>query len=148
MFFQLWDWKIFPLYLYRIHKNLFHFVFRSFYRLDNAGLSDEIKVEYFNLLQETRDRDTFDFQLVCDRLYQLVNLRGQNTLQFSFATKMANIINDSRPIYDSEVASMFGFRTPYNYRSYSQRLTEYCNFYVEISNRYIEFTQDNLILEI
>ena len=30
---------------------LFQFVYRSFYRLDNAGLPAEFKTEYFNLLE-------------------------------------------------------------------------------------------------
>ncbi|WCN09320.1 hypothetical protein [Marinomonas mediterranea] len=47
---------------------LFHFVFRSFYRLDNAGLSDEMKLVYFELMQELRGREEFDFSLVCSRL--------------------------------------------------------------------------------
>ncbi len=127
---------------------LFHFVFRSFYRLDNAGLSSLMKIEYFNLLQELRNNKTFDFALVCGRLHQLPNLKGQNTLQFTFATKMANIISEIRPIYDSEVASMFGFRVPYNNMSYEQRLDKYSSFYNDMSSQYTKFSQNNLLLEV
>jgi hypothetical protein len=33
---------------------VFQFTFRSFYRLDNAGLTPEFKSKYFALLEESR----------------------------------------------------------------------------------------------
>jgi len=126
----------------------FHFVYRSFYRLDNAGLSNNMKVEYFNLMQELRNNTPFDFSVVCDRLYKIPNLKGQNSLQFSFATKMANMINETCPIYDSEVASMFGFRAPYNYKTYDQRLKEYTLFYNDMAKQYIDISQNDLLLSV
>ena len=45
-----------------IEKNyLFQFVYRSFYRIDNAGLTSEFKTEYFKILQEYRYTENFDF---------------------------------------------------------------------------------------
>lgn len=39
-----------------VRKNyLFQFVYRSFYRLDNAGLTSEFKNEYFIILEEYRN---------------------------------------------------------------------------------------------
>ena len=125
---------------------LFHFVYRSFYRLDNAGLSNEMKLEYFKLMQELRDKEEFDFSLVCGRLYEIPNIKGQNSLQFSFATKMANMISPIYPIYDSEVATMFGFRAPYGYKPYDQRFAEYRKFYNDMSEGYVGFS-DSEILE-
>jgi len=132
-----------------IRKNyFFHFVFRSFYRLDNAGLSNAMKLEYFNLMQELRNQDNFDFSLVCRRLYDIPNLKGQNSLQYSFATKMANMIAPHYPIYDSEVAAMFGFKAPYNYKNYDQRINEYSIFYSDMSEQYDTFSQDERLLSI
>ena len=48
-----------------ITKNhLFQFVFRSFYRLDNAGLTQEFKTRYFQLLQEYRNKP-IDLKEIC-----------------------------------------------------------------------------------
>ncbi len=118
---------------------IFHFVYRSFYRLDNAGLTNEFKTEYFNLMQQFRNKKTFDIPDVCKKLYEFVSLRGYKTLQFSFTTKMANTIDENLPIYDSEVASIFGFKTPYNYKSFDERLSEYIDFYTDLKNSYHEF---------
>ena len=92
---------------------LFQFVFRSFYRIDNAGLTPEFKKEYFKILEENRNEKQLDFEKVLRRLYSFPNRKGQNTLQFSFVTKMSNTINDVTPIYDSEVAKMFSMSRPY-----------------------------------
>jgi hypothetical protein len=96
-----------------VTKNyLFQFLFRSFYRLDNAGLTTQFKTEYFNILEEYRQQDNFDFAIVLQRLFDIKNHRGQNTFQFSFVTKMQNTICNDKPIYDSEVAEVFLFKRP------------------------------------
>ncbi len=125
---------------------LFHFVFRSFYRLDNAGLSNEMKVKYFEIMQDIRYSPKIDLASICNELYKLENLKGQNTLQFSFSTKMANIIDEKFPIYDSEVAAMFNFRAPYNYKSYDERIKCYCDFYHDLEKNYSILLENNLVL--
>ena len=48
-----------------VTKNyLFQFVFRSFFRLDNAGLTPEFKTEYFELLEKTRNAKQFNFEII------------------------------------------------------------------------------------
>ena len=69
-------------------NHLFQFVYRSFYRLDNAGLTPEFKTEYFKILQESRNNYLFDFESVLKRLFLFPNRKGQNSFQFSFTTKM------------------------------------------------------------
>jgi hypothetical protein len=92
---------------------LFQFVYRSFYRLDNAGLTPEFKTEYFKILEEMRNQKSFDFERILKRLHNFPNRKGQNTLQFSFVTKLLNTIDNKLPIYDSEVAKMFCASRPY-----------------------------------
>jgi len=45
-------------------NNLYQFIFRSFYRLDNAGLTSELKSRYFELLQEYRTKP-IDLKAIC-----------------------------------------------------------------------------------
>ena len=94
-------------------------------------------------MQELRDSKEFDFIKVCSVLHNFVSLRGYKTLQFSFATKMANTIDENLPIYDSEVASMFGFRAPYNYKAFDIRLSEYLEFYEKLKSDYDEFQKSD-----
>jgi hypothetical protein len=93
---------------------LFQFIFRSFYRLDNAGLTPEFKTRYFELLQEYRDKP-IDLNAICIDLSDYKTRKGLNSIQFSFATKLANTIDDSYPIYDSEVIRLFNFKQPYRF---------------------------------
>ncbi|MBU2901146.1 hypothetical protein [Maribacter dokdonensis] len=125
---------------------LFQFVFRSFYRIDNAGLTPEFKKEYFEILEENRNEKQFDFEKVLRRLYSFPNRKGQKTLQFSFATKMFNTIDDIMPIYDSEVAKMFSMTRPYQ-SEFEIKLDKYLDQLEKIQNGYELIIKQNLIPE-
>jgi hypothetical protein len=115
---------------------LFHFVYRSFYRLDNAGLTPEFKAEYFRCLERRRDCKELNLPELTRELYKLPNLKGQNSLQFSFITKLANTIDDNYPIYDSEIARVFKFKPPYHHLSFEDRLSKFIDFYAELKSYY------------
>ena len=128
-----------------VRKNyLFQFVYRSFYRLDNAGLTPEFKNEYFVILEEYRDQKDFNFSDILQRLYVIPNRRGFKTFQFSFTTKMLNIIDEQMPIYDSEVAKTFGFIRPYT-PSFDKKLDIYLNQYEVIKDAYLEILNKHLL---
>lgn len=129
----------------KVNENfLFQFVFRSFYRLDNAGLTPAFKTEYFKILEQNRNIEKLDFEKVLRRLYEIPNRKGQNTFQFSFVTKMYNTINDSIPIYDSEVAKMFSLTRPYQ-PEFELKLEAYLNHFSIIQNGYEEVINQNLL---
>jgi hypothetical protein len=69
---------------------VFQFTYRSFYRLDNAGLTPEFKSKYFALLEESRNVREIDLRRLVEELYAIPNRKGQRSLQFSFVTKLAN----------------------------------------------------------
>lgn len=85
---------------------LFKFVYRTYYRLDNAGLTDDLKNKYFELL----DSKTIDLEILLNKLYDIKSLRGYNTVQFSFATKLLHTINNDLPVYDSYVAHIIDIK--------------------------------------
>jgi len=123
---------------------LFQFIFRSFYRIDNAGLTPEFKTEYFKILEQNRNEKEFDFEKVLSRLYLFPNRKGQNTLQFSFVTKLFNTIDNSMLIYDSEVARMFSQSRPYQ-KEFDVKLNKYLNQLNIIQNGYKEVIKSNLL---
>lgn len=86
---------------------VFQFLYRSYYRLDNAGLTVDFKSRYFNLLEDCRNSTSVDLEHLARELYQYPTLRGRQSLQFSFVTKLANTVNNAYPIYDAEVARVF-----------------------------------------
>ncbi|MBI3986883.1 MAG: hypothetical protein HY343_08195 [Lentisphaerae bacterium] len=126
---------------------LFQFVFRSFYRIDNAGLTSDFKSEYFRLMEDARVRGDVDLKAVVLALRPFPNRKGQQTLQFSFTTKLANTVRSDYPIYDSEVARVFGFGTPYNYRPFEDRLDRYLACYERIRDAYSEILATDALLE-
>jgi hypothetical protein len=78
---------------------LFQFVYRSFYRLDSAGLSEKIKTRYFELLSEKQN----DLEIILSELYDIPTLKDKNSIQFSFATKLLHTLDNDNPIYDKNV---------------------------------------------
>ncbi len=108
---------------------LFQFVFRSYYQLDSAGLTDDFKAAYFECMEEARGGAAVDLAGIVGRLRAIRNRKGQESLQFSFVTKLANTVNPRYPIYDYQVAQCFRFTAPYNYKTWEVRLGEYLDFY-------------------
>lgn len=89
---------------------LFQFIFRSFYKLDNAGLTDGFKEQFFVYFQKYRScPDKFDLKSAIVEFSKLKTIQGKESIQFSFFTKMYHSINVKKPIYDKEVAKVFGF---------------------------------------
>jgi|SRR5271155_3815043 hypothetical protein len=126
---------------------VFQFTYRSFYRLDNAGLTPEFKSKYFALLEESRNIREIDLRRLVEELYAIPNRKGQQSLQFSFVTKLANTANRQYPIYDGEVASVFGFRVPDNHGTFDLRLEKYMIFYAKVRDIYSEILNGNLLQE-
>lgn len=115
---------------------VFQFLYRSFYRLDNAGLTPEFKTKYFRIMENNRNASTFDVRSILEELYSIPNRKGQNTIQFSFVTKMLNTINDNYPIYDNEVKKVVGFKSPSNTMNTQHRIEEYLNQITYINTVY------------
>lgn len=60
--------------------HVFHFLFRSYYRLDSAGLTPEFKVAYFKIMEETFSTKNVDLRSICKDLYRYENRKHQKTL--------------------------------------------------------------------
>ena len=94
-------------------------MYRSFYRLDNAGLTPAFKNDYFHILQELKEQEeksytTETIKNIAKRLDEFQTLRNTKSFQFSFITKMLNTIYIDSPIWDSEVRTVFNFpKIPY-----------------------------------
>jgi hypothetical protein len=114
---------------------VFQFVFRSFYRLDSAGLTKAFKYEYFAALQRLRASSTIDIETVATHFHAFPRLKGDNTLQFSFVTKLAHTIDPSAPIFDNEVAQVFGFRRPAS-GTFTERLHGHLEFHTWLRSTY------------
>lgn len=109
-------------------NKLLQFVFRSFYRIDNTGLTDDFKNRYFEILQSSKSNNP-NLRVICNDLCEIKNQRGFESLQFSFVTKLANTVNSKFPIYDSKVAKMYSYRPLSSAKPIEDRLDSLESFY-------------------
>ena len=92
-------------------------------------------------MKENRRKNNPNIYDICLKLYEIKNLKNQNSIQFSFVTKLANTIDPSLPIYDSEVAKMYVYsQTPK--KDHTERLRNLMEFYTKISNDYKHFAKN------
>jgi len=113
-----------------VDKNpLFQFVYRSYYRLDNAGLSPSFKTRYFELMERARVTRAVDLRVIATDLHRYKTLRNHKSLQFSFVTKLAATVDPAYPIYDRAVGKALGFPPPAGGRNFTQGLERYLLFY-------------------
>ncbi|PRA28002.1 hypothetical protein [Pseudomonas poae] len=127
---------------------LFQFVYRSFYRLDSAGLSADFKERYFELMSIAKSAGTVDLREIARELGDFPNLKGQSSLQFSFATKMAATVCPHKPIYDTEVASIFGFQRPPPHKPFEVRLEMYLLFYSGLQKLYDQIIEEGAFKQV
>lgn len=123
---------------------VFQFVYRSFYRLDNAGLTPEFKTAYFELLQQYRSEHSIDPVDIVNELYRYERRKGDHSIQFSFTTKLINMIEPTYPIYDSEVARVFQFST-YYIKDKEKKLARYLEQQDIIIQTYNQIIEENLL---
>ncbi|SFC95158.1 hypothetical protein SAMN04487907_1233 [Zunongwangia mangrovi] len=126
---------------------LFQFVYRSYYRIDNAGLTQEFKKEYFNLLEEFKVKKELEIIEIIDRLYKYRNLKDQKSIQFSFATKLVNTIDKKTPIYDSKVCRVFNFKNPPQ-KSFDKKVNKYLEQLSIISATYHDILDSGLLSKV
>ena len=121
---------------------VFHFVFRSYYRLDNAGLSDEIKSRFFELLAEKQT----NLETILSELYKIPTLKGKNTIQFSFATKLLHTIDNNKPIFDSGVAKLTNIKLKGSDRD--TKIRSCIKIYNSLEKLYAELKEDYKIKKV
>lgn len=135
-------------------NRVFQFVYRSFYRMDNAGLLPSFHDEYFRLMDDLRGARNLDLKALVKDLYRpefnCPRRRGnplqRPSLQFSFVTKLAHTVNSEYPIYDSEIAGAFDFSPSYN-GGYEPRLERTLWFYESLQRLYKELIGGAILRE-
>ena len=114
------------------NNTVFQFVFRSYYRLDRAGLGKKLKKRYFELLDAKED----NLEFILNELHKIPRERGDNTVQFSFATKLLHTIDNSKPIFDDEVSVVIHKKVAGKNK---ERIESARKIYAYLENFYSEF---------
>lgn len=129
----------------QISDDEFKTSFKNFYGLNNAGLTPTFKSRYFELLSES-SKET-ELCGIIKSLYEIPNYKGIKTIQFSFATKLLHMFDNSRPIYDSKVASVLTLDNPYGLKGNSKIL--WCDdTYKKLRYKYVELLNNKRVKNI
>jgi len=129
-----------------VKNKLFQFVYRSFYRMDNAGLTDEFKERYFELMEINRNKKNIDLEEISEDLGRFKNLKKQDTLQFSFITKLASTIDTQFPIYDKKIATAYKFKNYYK-KDVILRFPPLIDFYNFLKEDYETILNENKLVK-
>jgi len=126
-------------------RPLFQFVYRSFYRLDNAGLTQEFKKKYFELMEAARGK-AVDIRRLAEVLFDIPNAKGQKSLQFSFVTKLAHTVDPKHALYDENIVKYFRFRSPNGSpKDFPNRIQPFLPFYQDLSRCYQRILGDGTL---
>jgi hypothetical protein len=129
-------------------NHLFQFLYRSFYRMDMAGLRSSFHKEYFRLMEASRGEKDLDLGALVWKLHKAdFNQKPRPSIQFSFVTKLAHTVNPNvHPIYDSEIAKVFTFRQPQGTKP-ETRLERYLSFYTTLKSVYEEILHGEMLTD-
>jgi len=119
--------------------------YKSFYVMRTAGLSQQHFDKYFDLL----DRHVNNLETILNELYVIKTLKQQNSLQFSFATKLLHTLDNNLPIYDNQVKKTLGLPDPSNSSdSKDRRIRSILSYYEKLKKIYRQLLEKDSVKKI
>jgi hypothetical protein len=102
-------------------------------------MKPEVKSLYFEILERESQKNAFEIRAILKELFD-----AGERLEFSFVTKMYHTIDNKMPIYDNNVAKLFGFSVHLD-AGYSTKVERYLDFYEELKTTYKLILEKNLL---
>ncbi|MBX5453435.1 MAG: hypothetical protein K6U10_05785 [Acidobacteriia bacterium] len=98
-------------------RQIFEKMFIAYYGLNSGGITDKFREAYFDRLYELRGKPIDDacYDRLLWELYEIPRhegKKGRKSLQFSFVSKLVSILDESRPLFDTNVRRFFGLDVP------------------------------------
>jgi hypothetical protein len=109
--------------------------YRDYWRMNPARLSSTFYELYFDILGECLTTGSTDVAMIVRR-FGSSNPGESRPIQFSFATKLAHMVDDQRPVYDSFVAAFYFFVSPSGEKPVASRLRTFLAFYEFLRSEY------------
>lgn len=121
--------------------------YRKFFGIGGVGMNKAFIKKYFELLEEHKATgDEFDFRRVTLELLRDQNRRKLSLSQFAGVSKMANLISQNNPIYDTYVSDLFDFDKPTSTRMDNrERLNIYLSQHQQQIGIYRQVLEEGLI---
>lgn len=112
------------------NNEIFKSVYRKYYQLNAARLSENYCSHYFKVMDDFRYKENISIKVVVEELYKVpTNAKDKNIIMFSFATKLLHTIDNTRPLYDSFVGDFYFFPQIKINWSYDKKLSTYLQGY-------------------
>jgi hypothetical protein len=119
--------------------------YRDYWRMNMARLSDRFHERYFDLLARQVTSKNLDIPSIALELWQ-ADAGHRQSLQFSFATKLAHMVDPRLPVYDSFLAAFYFFASPsVDPKAVEKRLTELMCFYDFLRDEYSRVLKKRLL---
>jgi len=133
-------------------NHLFQYVYRHFYGMNRAGLTDNFYKEYFKTLEKYKNKpELFNLERVIKQFldFNSRNRKGkeEKSLQFSFLTKLFHSINPKNPIYDKFVCKACGISQYYTSEE-NKKIKSLIVAYEKIESIYSSITKENSLSEL
>lgn len=110
--------------------------YRSFWAMGPAQLSPAFYTAYFRALKSSIGQPP-ELRDVIQLLYESSARRnGDQSIQFSFATKLVHMTNRRLPIYDSRIAQFYCFQVPAGKMGLQNRIAKYMSFHAFLIQEY------------
>lgn len=108
-----------------------------------AGLTQTFFDKYFQLLE---DRET-DLRKILKVLSKIPRRKGDYAVELSFATKLIHTIDNNSPIFDSNVAKVFGLKLKH-IRDLDQKIEDRIHVYELLKRKFERLLKSPEIREI
>ena len=114
--------------------------YRNYWQMNAARLGAPFYGRYFQVLSDRLRSGNCDVAAIVDDLTEVSN----GKVQFSFATKLANMIDQRMPIYDSFVADFYFYDAPTD-KSIADRIRKYLAFHEFLRFEYERVIRQRLL---
>lgn len=124
--------------------------FISYYKISGTGVNADFLKRYFEIMENHKKRDgVVDFRLIRRAVYGAQPKKKLTSSQFSLLSRMANLIDDTSPLYDNNIASLFNFDPPTQTKLDSrERLNVYMELFREVRSVYSDLIDEKMIRDL
>jgi hypothetical protein len=140
-----YDWLVQN--IHQVAEHEYQKRYKTFWRLNGAGLSQNYCHAYFQYLQAGLDNNACHLDTLAYELYQIPINTNRQALQFSFCTKLCHMLNRDLPIYDSQISKFYNFITPNRSLPVQQRITRFAEIHQDLVAKYNQIMHNGFLAE-
>ena len=131
-------------------RRKFRSLFTSFYGFNSAGLTEEFKEKFFEILHDGNVvvNERPDYRGILVQLSRIKRKKGDHMLPFSFVSKLVAMHREASPIYDRHVLAFFGKSPPAASVAKATRIEWYERFLDSVASSYETWSNDSRVAEI